>query len=1308
MLQHENGLKFLEGVHHMAGAGRGLRNTTINLNWNVNGQPLHDANRLVDEAIRASRDLDRRNEAAGRQIERTSRQYRNASNNIRENTDSMQQNASASRRAGESQNNLSRRVQNTTDRINENRRSMENASKSAKEFAEKADKIGEKLSNLGSKMMTGVTAPIMAAGVASVKYASDLNESINKVEVAFGSSAKTVENWSKGTLKNIGLAQGTALDLAATFGDMSTSMGFSTKKASEMSTKMVNLAGDLASFKNISIDQAYTALNGVFTGETEALKSLGVVMTQTNLQQFAYSRGIKTKIQNMSQAEQVELRYQYVMEKTKNAHGDFARTASGTANSMRVFTESTKELASSIGQKLLPVVTPMIQKATDLVNAFGQLSDEKQQKVIKWAAIAAAVGPAIFAFGKVASAIGAITKAMSFARRMMPGYRREMAQTAGQAVASAAEMQAASASMDGDGPVVVGSRMGRRQRSGSRRGIFSRIFRRGSGVAADAGQEASTVAEAASTASNTASRMGRFTSIGSKFLKGAGYLSVGLSAIDLIKSTKDEVVGNLGGAAGSGAGMAIGSTIGSLIAPGIGTAIGGAVGSWAGTYLGSTIGKAIQKNHPGIVKKVSSAIGSVKDIFSDPLDTSIKSGNGLSKSTAAAYNEYKKLSDKAIEQIKYFDWNGKSISRKTAESLSGTYTTMGDTIVNGLKSKFGKSEDTIKTFLSHTKGLSAKEQSQIMKDMDKSHNSQIDKVRMYQNKIKKILNTASKEHRSLTQKDQNEIEKYQNKMNRYAVQSMSKSAKEQKIILGQLSDNTEKLSAKQASAIVKHSKRAKDSAIKDANDKYKKVMKAANEEYFVNHSISKEQYETIKKNAEKTRDDSVKAATEMHNQVVKKAKQQAAGHIAQVDWETGESLSKWDNFVVGLARKVNAVSSGINKVLDFFHFSSKIPMWKPAGYASAQNNKSTKTTTTTARPIAAYASGTRYHSGGHALVGEEGPELAYIPYSGKATLLGANGPEVMNIPQGTSILPASQTKSLLKGGLGAGKTLPGYASGVGDFFKTAFNWVMHPIEQTKKLFAQHMNFGKNDIGPGKGLGVGIMEFIRDKAGPWLKENLLSFSGAGTNGAAAPAQVKKWLLTAMAITGTPASYLGALTRVAMHESSGNPRSINLWDSNAKAGHPSKGLMQTIDSTFNKYKLPGMDDIWNPIHNAVAAIRYMNARYGSISNVPGVRSAKYVGYKKGGRPPINEAVLVGEEGPELFETDTHGTIHNAQKTRQLLNSKGGPVLQFHAPLVSITIQGNASESAANTIAQEVKKQVMEIFRQLGWHYDLGEVY
>lgn len=169
------------------------------------------------------------------------------------------------------------------------------------EVSEGFQKASSRLNTAGNALTVGLTTPLVAAGAAAVNYASDTEEALNKVDVAFGSSAESVKAWSDTTLTSIGLAKGTALDMAALYGDMATSMGFSEEAAADMAKELVNLAGDLASFKNISVDEVNTALKSVFTGETESLKNLGVVMTEVNLENYALSKGLSQTYQSMDQ-----------------------------------------------------------------------------------------------------------------------------------------------------------------------------------------------------------------------------------------------------------------------------------------------------------------------------------------------------------------------------------------------------------------------------------------------------------------------------------------------------------------------------------------------------------------------------------------------------------------------------------------------------------------------------------------------------------------------------------------------------------------------------------------------------------------------------------------------------------------------------------------------------------------------------------------------------------------------------------------------------------------------------------------------
>ena len=261
------------------------------------------------------------------------------------------------------------------------------------------------LSKIGTTLTTRLTVPLGIAAGASFKMAADFDESLNKVQVSFRDTADEVIAFSKTALSQLGLSQAQALETAALFGDMATGMGATTKEASNMATSLTSLSADLASFKNIQQGVAQTALASVFTGETESLKKLGIVMTETNLKEFARQQGIQKSIKDMTQLEKVELRYQFVMAKTQNAQGDFARTSGSASNQLRTLQNTLIELGTKIGQVLLPPVTKVIQKLTGLLNNFIALDSEAKKQIITFGLLAASLGPVLLIFGQIAKVI---------------------------------------------------------------------------------------------------------------------------------------------------------------------------------------------------------------------------------------------------------------------------------------------------------------------------------------------------------------------------------------------------------------------------------------------------------------------------------------------------------------------------------------------------------------------------------------------------------------------------------------------------------------------------------------------------------------------------------------------------------------------------------------------------------------------------------------------------------------------------------------------------------------------------------------
>lgn len=210
-----------------------------------------------------------------------------------------------------------------------------------------------------------------------IRLGSDLAEVQNVVDVTFPRMSRRVEEFTKSAAQSFGLSETMAKRFTGTFGAMAKAFGFGERAAYDMSTTLTGLAGDVASFYNISQDEAYTKLKSVFTGETESLKDLGVVMTQAALDQYALANGFKKTTQAMSEAEKVALRYQFVQEQLSLASGDFIRTSDSWANQVRVLKLQFDSLKATIGQGLINVLTPVIKvintiigKMMSLANAF--------------------------------------------------------------------------------------------------------------------------------------------------------------------------------------------------------------------------------------------------------------------------------------------------------------------------------------------------------------------------------------------------------------------------------------------------------------------------------------------------------------------------------------------------------------------------------------------------------------------------------------------------------------------------------------------------------------------------------------------------------------------------------------------------------------------------------------------------------------------------------------------------------------------------------------------------------------------------
>lgn len=227
---------------------------------------------------------------------------------------------------------------------------------------------GQFLANMAVNGINSIIDDVTGSIDESIGLASDLVETQNVVDVTFEDSASTINKWAQEALNAYGITETKAKQYSSTLGAMLKSMGVADDQVLQMSMDMAGLAADMASFYNLDHDTAFEKIRSGISGETEPLKALGINMSVANLNAFALEKGMNKAFDKMSQAEQATLRYQYLLEATKDAQGDFARTGDSFSNEMRKLQTNLDRIKTEFGKGLLGVVTPAISLLNNVLS----------------------------------------------------------------------------------------------------------------------------------------------------------------------------------------------------------------------------------------------------------------------------------------------------------------------------------------------------------------------------------------------------------------------------------------------------------------------------------------------------------------------------------------------------------------------------------------------------------------------------------------------------------------------------------------------------------------------------------------------------------------------------------------------------------------------------------------------------------------------------------------------------------------------------------------------------------------------------
>lgn len=282
------------------------------------------------------------------------------------------------------------------------------AEKRANQMQRKFSKLGDQIGSLGQKMTIGLTAPLAAFGVSAFNAASDAAELQSAFDQTFGDLSKSMNEWAEATGNAMGRSTQELQKAANTFGIFFNQAAPTREAAADMSKTFTVLAQDLASFYNVSESDALQKLRSGLSGEAEPLRDFGVFLSAAAVEAKGLEMGLGGLTGELSEQEKIMARYQLILESTTNAQGDVARTSDGTANQMRKAKAAFEELQVLIGTKLLPALTPLIEKISSAVNWFTQLPEPVQNTVLVVVALSAALGPVLMAVGSLITLLGTI------------------------------------------------------------------------------------------------------------------------------------------------------------------------------------------------------------------------------------------------------------------------------------------------------------------------------------------------------------------------------------------------------------------------------------------------------------------------------------------------------------------------------------------------------------------------------------------------------------------------------------------------------------------------------------------------------------------------------------------------------------------------------------------------------------------------------------------------------------------------------------------------------------------------------------
>lgn len=1000
----------------------------------------------------------------------------------------------------------------------------------------------------------------------AITIASDLVEVQNVVDTVFGDMTAKVEQYANTSIEQFGMSELAFKQYASRFQAMGTAMGIDTSSIenankflnkntdgyvelsdsmADVSLNLTKLTADMASFYNVSQEDVAEDLSAIFTGQTRPLRTYGLDLTQATLSEWAMKQGLDANIQSMSQAEKTMLRYQYVLANTTAAQGDFARTANTWANQVRILKERFKQWASVLGTGFIAAFKPFIQTLNNVMGKVTQFTEN----------VLNALGN-IFGW-KFEISGGGITDDLADSMGDTAidtgdaaGSAGDLSDNLGDAASNAKKLYSTVLGIDElninnpDTGNTGGSGSGGNGGSGSGGGAGST----GSGLTTTISRN-DAILKAYESSIDSLYELGKYIS---------DTLSNVLEGIDWNDVYK--VAENFG--------TGLAEFLNGLITPKLFYNLGKTVANSINTAWKSANAFAIKFDWKNLGSSLAKSIkgffenwdaGLTAETFSNFVSGIIEAITSF-VNTLNSDETFKDIGQNLVDLLCGIDWIG------LVWDLSGFFDAFQNAIVD-IPSDFaeGIAQGIIEKIFGKEIDI---EIPNWIKDLLKFINPGISPIKKFEllpsiETIKSKLNEITESVKSWIQ---NEIAPW------FTVEKWAQFGK------NIWSGITEKISGLPG-------------WFQEKWDAVKIVFSSVPESFMTWFGNAYESVKGIWTSVNlwfHEKWDNVKGVFKDVESFFKRGFQKAYDAVRNI-WNGLGNFFKGvaENAFKPIKSLVNGVIKGINWVLETVGSGTRVSEWEGIKFAKGSDGIPQNTL-----GIVNDQPGSTYK------------ELI-VPPSGKPFI--PEGRNVMlPLEKGTKIMPARQTKAFMSG-------MPHFAGGIGDFFGSAwddiksftgdvFDYLTHPGDIVKIAIDKFTNIS-DFVEPWLSIAGGMVNKTFDAIVDFVTgifdtvQPKINYSPS--------AGVEQWrslAAYALRMTGQYSdSNLNLLLYQMQTESGGNPNAINNWDINAKNGTPSKGLMQVIDPTFKAYAYPGYDkNIYDPLSNMLAAIRYTLSRYGSLAN------------------------------------------------------------------------------------------------------------